>query len=342
MSQPQDASSPKRAFPSRILSGIQPTGALHLGNYLGAIRNWVDLQNSDATCFYCVVDYHAITVEHEPKVLRRNTLEMARDLLACGVDPERSALFVQSQVPEHLELSWILSAVAPYGDLTRMTQFKEKGEGQTYVSVGLFTYPVLQAADILAYQATAVPVGEDQSQHLEFTREIARRFNARFGALFPETDTVLTQGSRVMSPADPTRKMSKSLGPKHVINVFEEEATFRKKIRSHVTAVGGVVHEGEGMAPGVRNLMTLLKVAAPAEVLHRFEEDERSGNLMYKDLKDAVADHLLELLGSVRARRAALSDDDVRDLLKLGAQKARKVAQATVSKARKRIGLIQI
>jgi tryptophanyl-tRNA synthetase len=167
----------KRRFPPRILSGIQPTGELTIGNYLGAVRNWVNLQDTDRECFYCVVDYHAITVEYDTEQLAPRTLDMARDLLACGIDPQKSTLFVQSQVPEHLELAWIFASQTAYGELSRMTQFKEKSDRQSFISVGLFTYPVLQAADILAYQATEVPVGEDQLQHLELVRDIARRFN---------------------------------------------------------------------------------------------------------------------------------------------------------------------
>jgi tryptophanyl-tRNA synthetase len=328
-----------RAYAPRILSGIQPSGELTLGNYFGAIRNWVELQDSDSECFYCVVDYHAITVEHDPEELKRRTLGMAQDLLACGVDPERSTLFIQSQVPEHAELAWILSAAAAYGDLTRMTQFKEKGEKQVFVSVGLFTYPVLQAADILSYQATGVPVGEDQIQHLEFARGIARRFNQRFGEMFPETEPLVTKGSKIMSPADPTRKMSKSLGPKHYIGVFEEEKSFRKKLKSHVTDTGGAPREGE-TSPGVANLLTLLSAVAPEEVTRGFQEQDKAGTLRYGELKPAVADHLLEHLGPIRERREALKEADALDILREGTRRAQAVARDVLDEARDRIGIV--
>ena len=332
-----------KEFAPRVLSGIQPTGEMTIGNYFGAARNWVALQETQYECFYCVVDYHAITMEYEPKELRRRTLEMARDLLACGIDPGRSTLFVQSQVPEHLELSWILAAQTAYGELSRMTQFKEKSEQQSFLSAGLFTYPVLQAADILAYQATGVPVGEDQLQHLELVRDIARRFNQRFGTLFPETQALLTPAPRIMSPTDPTRKMSKSLGPKHYIGVFEDESAIRKKIRSHVTDVGAAERDDDSaIPPGVANLLVLLDASAPPEVAARFREDEKAGRLMYKDLKQAVADHLVEALRPIRERRDALTDDDVREVLRGGRDHARSVARGVLDRARKRIGLIEL
>ncbi len=341
---PAPAPAPSRAYPARVLSGIQPTGELHIGNYFGAIRNWVALQETRPECFYCVVDYHAITIEHDAAKLGKLTVDMARDLLACGVDPERSALFAQSQVPEHTELAWIFQAVTAYGELSRMTQFKEKGEQQSFMSVGLFTYPVLQAADILAYKATEVPVGEDQVQHLELARDIARRFNQRFGETFPETKPILTSAARIMSLADPTKKMSKSLGPKHVVGVFEAEDEVRKKVRSAVTDVGGVERKpGEtGGPPGVANLLMLLEATAPAELASLFREAERAGRLLYKDLKPAVADHLVQFLRPIRERRAELGDDMVGEVLRHGADRARAIARATVAEARDRIGLARL
>jgi tryptophanyl-tRNA synthetase len=333
----------EKRFPPRVLSGIQPTGEMTIGNYLGAVRNWVALQDTDYECFYCVVDYHAITVEYDPKVLRRRTLEMTRDLLACGIDPGRSTLFVQSDVPEHVELAWIFAAQTAYGELSRMTQFKEKSEQHSFLSAGLFTYPILQAADILAYQATGVPVGEDQLQHLELVRDIARRFNQRFGTLFPETKALLNQAPRIMSPADPTRKMSKSLGPKHYIGVFEDEASILKKIRSHVTDVGATERtDDSGIPPGVANLLLLLDAAAPPEIAARFREDEKAGRLMYRDLKQAVADNLVELLRPIRERRETLTDDDVREVLRKGGERARTIARGVLDRARQRIGLIEV
>ncbi len=320
-----------------VLSGIQPTGTLHIGNYFGAVKNYVALQDH-YECFYSIVDYHAITVEHDPEELRKNTIEMARDLLACGLDPQKCTLFVQSQVPEHTELAWILSAVTSYGDLQRMTQFKEKGETQEFVSCGLFTYPVLQAADILIYKASKVPVGEDQIQHIELARRIARRFNSRFGELFPEPDALLTEAPRIMSPADPTRKMSKSLGPKHYIALTEPEESIREKIKTAVTDIGPRTDATE-KSPGVANLFLLLKLTAPKEVYEQFEADYAKGTLKYEPLKRAVADYLIKTLEPIRARRAQLKESEVREVLYEGAKRARAVARKTLEEARERIGV---
>jgi tryptophanyl-tRNA synthetase len=320
-----------------VLSGFQPTGQLQIGNYYGAVKNAVRLQDQ-YECFYSIVDYHAITVDHDPQELKKNTLEMAMDLIACGLDPNRCVLFVQSQVPEHTELSWILNAVTSYGDLQRMTQFKEKGEVQEFVSVGLFTYPVLQAADILIYKASKVPVGEDQVQHIELTRRIARRFNARFGEMFPEPDVLLTEALRVMSPADPTRKMSKSLGPKHYIALTEPEESIRDKIKTAVTDIGPRTDTNE-KSPGVANLFLLLRLTAPKEIYDQFESDYVRGVLKYEPLKRAVADYLVKALEPIRARRAQLTETEVREILHEGARKARMVARKTLEEARERIGV---
>jgi tryptophanyl-tRNA synthetase len=222
-----------------------------------------------------------------------------------------------------------------------MTQFKEKGEQQGFVSVGLFAYPVLQAADILAHRATGVPVGADQLQHLELARDIARRFNQRFGETFPDPQAIVTRATRVMSPADPTRKMSKSLGDKHCIGVFEGEEAIRKKIRSHVTDVGAA-REGEGeIPPGVDNLLTLLQAAAPQAEVDAFRAAEREGKLRYSDLKQAVADRVIELLRPIRERREALRLEDVHAVLREGAARAESSARAVLAEARERIGLFR-
>lgn len=320
---------------SVVLSGIQPTGTLHIGNYFGAVKNYVALQDQ-YECFYSIVDYHAITVEHDPQELKKNTLEMGMDLLACGLDPHKCVLFVQSQVPEHTELAWILSTVTSYGDLQRMTQFKEKGEGQEFVSCGLFTYPVLQAADILIYKASKVPVGEDQLQHIELARRIARRFNLRFGETFPEPDVLFTDALRLMSPADPTRKMSKSLGPKHYIALTEPEESIREKIKTAVTDIGP---RTDSKSPGVANLFLLLKLTAPKEIYDQFESDYARGVLKYEPLKRAVADYLIKVLEPIRARRAQLKETEVRQILHEGAKRARAAARETLEEARERIGV---
>ncbi|HVO30089.1 MAG TPA: tryptophan--tRNA ligase [bacterium] len=329
----------------RVLSGMQPSGFMTLGNYFGAVKNWVHLQEGDAKGpfenLYCVVDYHAITTEYEPAELRRRSLEMTKDVLACGIDPKRSALFLQSQVPEHAELAWVLASSTSYGQLQRMTQFKDKSEGKEFVSVGLFTYPVLMAADIVIYKATHVPVGEDQKQHLELARDIAEKFNATFGDTFPLPEVVYTAATRVMSLKDPTKKMSKSAGEDHYVGVFEDEASFRKKIKSAVTATGGAP-TGE-MAPGVRNLLLLLTAAhAPKGLVDGFAAADKDGKLKYSELKDAVTKQLLDYLAPIRERRAKITDEEAFAALRSGAEKARAIASVTLREVREKIGLLEV
>jgi len=322
----------------RVFSGIQPSAQIHIGNYFGAIRNWVRLQD-DHDCIYCVVDYHAITQAIEPAELPRRSLDLAGDLIACGIDPKRSILFVQSHVPEHTELTWVFNCVVSYGDLTRMTQFKDKSEQSDYVSGALFTYPVLQAADILLYRASRVPVGEDQVQHLELTRRIGRRFNHVVGTdYFPEVEPFLTHGSRIMSLADPTKKMSKSLGPAHYLGITEDPKAAWKKLRSAVTDVGGSPDAGT-MSPGVENLFGLLRLTAPEEVVEEYLERYRSGEPMYGDLKKGLRDHLEATLGPIRERRAALEDDEIREILADGARRAGEIASKTMAEVRDLVGV---
>ena len=327
----------------RVFSGIQPTAQVHVGNYLGAIQNWVRMQD-DHDCVYCIVDYHAVTQKMEPGELPRRSLDLAGDLIACGIDPERAVLFVQSHVPEHTELAWVFNCVVSFGDLTRMTQFKDKSESTEHVSGALFSYPVLQAADILLYHATGVPVGEDQVQHLELTRRVGRRFNHLVEReYFAEVEPVLSPAKRVMSLADPTRKMSKSLGPTHYIAVTEDEGSIWKKVRSAVTDVGGpeAATDGgaEGMSPGVENLFLLLRSTAPAEVTEEYLERYRSGEPMYGDLKKAVRDHLVEALRPIRERRAALDDATILEKLEAGGERAREIASRTMAEVRELIGV---
>ena len=321
---------------ARIFSGIQPSGELHLGNYFGAIQNWVALQD-EWDCIYCVVDYHAITGEIDAEALPRRTLRVAGDLLACGIDPERSILFVQSHVPEHTELAWVLSAFAAYGDLTRMTQFKDKASRTELVNVGLFAYPVLQAADILLYRADAVPVGEDQAQHLELTRRIGRRFNTVVGEeVFPEVRTLLTQGKRILSLANPTAKMSKSLGDQHAVGLFESPEQIARKVRSAVTDTGGA--PTEEISPGVENLIGLIRLCGGGEVAEEMTAKALSGELMYGDLKESVLEHLETTLAPLRARRAEMRDEQLRDVLAEGAERARSIAGTTMAAVRGLIG----
>lgn len=322
----------------RIFSGIQPTGELHIGNYFGAISRWVELQRGN-DCIYCIVDYHALTNEDTvPDDLRRARRGLALDLVACGIDPERSILYVQSDVPEHTELCWILGCVASYGDLTRMTQFKQKSADQEFINSGLFYYPVLQAADILLYRADHVPVGEDQLQHLEEARRIARRFNFRFGETFPEPEPILGEGARVMSLADPERKMSKSAGPDHYIGLMEPEGAIRKKVRSAVTDVG--LTPGQALSAGVANLFALLELVAPEEVVEGLRRDHGAGKLLYRDLKESLFTYLMQILCPIRTRRQELEEKDVGDeILAAGAERARAIARETMREVRARVGL---
>jgi tryptophanyl-tRNA synthetase len=325
----------------RIFSAIQPSGTLTLGNYLGAVRGWVELQESaprDERLF-CVADYHAITVRHEPEELRSLTLELVLDLLACGLDPGRSTLFLQSQVPEHTELMWILASVASYGELGRMTQFKEKAGKRRLASLGLFAYPVLMAADVLTYKADRVPVGEDQLQHLELAREIARRFNQRFGWTFPEPTPILDRAARVLSLADPVRKMSKSLGAKHYVGLFEDEASIRGKIRAAVTDTGG---PRAGTSPGVDNLFRILAGTAPPLEHERLDRARKDGSLRYADLKEAVAEHLVIALRPLWERRATLTPAFALGVLEQGAAHARDIARSTLAEARDRVGILRV
>lgn len=329
----------------RVLSCIQPTGEIHLGNYFGAVKNWVSIQY-DYECFYGVVDLHAMTMPYDSKELKQNTLQMVAELIACGIDPEESVLFIQSLVPQHTELSWIFNCVASYGELSRMTQFKDKvemieeggGKGK-FISAGLFTYPVLQAADILIYLADFVPVGRDQVQHLELSRNIAVRFNKMFGNFFPEPAPLLTQIPKLTSLADPTKKMSKSLGEKHVISLFEEENSIRKKVRSAVTDTGN--QQGDEMSPGVENLFNLIKACGKTEEYENLMSDFRTGTLRYKDLKDITGDTLVELITPFRERKTELMKDEgyIEQLAHQLSEKARSIASDTLKKVRELTGL---
>jgi len=322
----------------KLFSGIQPTGELHLGNYFGAIKNWVELQQEHDTV-YCVVDLHAITSDYDPEVLRENAIDLTMDLIASGIDPEESILFIQSEVREHVELQWIFNSVTSYGDLTRMTQFKDKSEKTDFVSAGLFDYPVLQAADILLYRASRVPVGEDQVQHVELTRRIARKFNSRFGEFFPEPEPIVGRGARIMSTADPERKMSKSDHDKHAIGLMEDEGSIWEKVKSAVTDPGEA--QGDEMSPGVDNLFTLLELTAPESTVEGFREDHREGDLMYIDLKEAVYENLMNEIRPVQKKKEELMEnrDHVEKLLEEGSEKAKAIASRNMEEVRKMVGV---
>ena len=326
-----------------VLSCVQPTGDLHLGNYFGAVQNWVRLQE-EYQCRYGVVDYHSMTMPYNPALLRENTWKMVFYLLACGVKPEN--LFIQSLVPEHAELSWILGCTTSYGEVSRMTQFKDKGDQlhetdkDAFVSVGLFAYPVLQAADILIYHADYVPVGKDQEQHLELSRNIAQRFNHQFGKeYFVHPEPLFTETPKILSPADPTRKMSKSLGEKHYINLFGEPDRVRKQIKSAVTDTGEAV-AGE-MSAGVKNLFELLRACGDMTAHHSLMDDYTSGALRYSDLKESVANAVVGLITPLRERLESLQADkrNVKSQIQESSAETRKIAQQTMREVREITGL---
>lgn len=325
---------------ARIFSGIQPSGEIHLGNYLGAVRNWVRLQD-EYECFYCIVDLHALTVPQDPHELPRRVGEAIATNLACGLDPERSVFFVQSDVAEHSELMWLLNTLTPLGLLERMTQFKDKaGRHRQSVGAGLLTYPVLMAADILLYKAERVPVGEDQVQHLELTREVARKFNVTFGETFPEPQPLLTTGARIMALNAPEKKMSKSL-PGSYIGLAEDPQAVRQKVMRAVTDVGP---RGNEMSPGVCNLFAILENVAPAALVKQFQEAYAAGTLRYSDLKQTLADELLKTLTPIRERRADFlaHPERLREIAAAGAAKARPLARAVLAEVKEKMGLGRI
>jgi tryptophanyl-tRNA synthetase len=322
---------------ARVLSGIQPSGAMHLGNYLGALRAWAEAQH-EAEAYYCIVNLHALTLDIDPDVLRARTNEAAVNLLAAGLDPAACTIFVQSEIPEHPRLAWLLECTATFGELRRMTQFKDKSGGQETVRAGLFTYPVLMAADILLYDAHSVPVGDDQRQHLELTREVALRFNNRYGATFTVPEAAHPRaGARVMDLQHPKRKMSKSLdSPLGTVDMLDEPAEIERKVMKAVTDTETEVRYDRAAKPGVSNLLELLAAATgdpPERLAPRYQR--------YGDLKKDVAAALVELLAPVRERHAQLVKDPgaVRQVLDAGRDRAGPVAAATYARAAAAMGL---
>jgi tryptophanyl-tRNA synthetase len=323
---------------TRVFSGIKPTGSVQLGNLLGALRHWVADQH-DADSLYCVVDLHALTVPQDPAVLRATTLELAQVLLAIGIDPDVATLFIQSHVPEHTELAWIMECTAAVGELRRMTQFKDKSEGAEFVSGGLFTYPALMAADILLYDADRVPVGDDQRQHLELARDLALRFNHRYGDTFVVPEAAIPPiGARVMDLQDPTRKMSKSEdSPQGTILVLEDLASVERKIKRAVTDTGTEVRFDPEAKPGVSNLLSILAACTGGDPLALAEQYTQ-----YGPLKADTAAAVCELLGPIQARHAELAADPAGTaaILHKGAAKARELAGPTLARARHHLGLV--
>ncbi len=323
---------------ARVLSGIQPTGSPHIGNYLGALKNWAKIQY-DFESIYCIVDLHAVTVYQEPAELRSRILELAGMLLAVGIDPEHSSLVVQSSIPEHAELAWMLTCVTPVGWLERMTQYKAKTEAQETIGDGLLQYPVLMAADILLYQAAIVPVGEDQRQHLELARDIAQRFNSLYGEMFTMPETRLPAvGARIMGLDDPDKKMSKSVaGWAHAISLLDPPATIRKKIMRATTDSNPAV-DFETMGAGVRNLLAIHQAFTGSD------DDAMKAHfsgMRYGDLKKQVAESVVAALEPIQQRYREITADSgyLARVLQQGAERVSPIARDTVEKVKRRMGL---
>jgi tryptophanyl-tRNA synthetase len=323
---------------SRIFSGIQPSGELHIGNYLGAVKNWAELQRSYES-FFCIVDYHAITIPYEPEDLRVRTREMMVSLLAAGLDPSRSTIFVQSMVPEHTELAWIFNSVTPLGELERQTQYKDKASRMESVPAGILNYPILQAADILLYRADLVPVGEDQVQHLELSREIARRWNARFGeAFFPEPQAKLTPARRILG-LDGNAKMSKSMG--NTVGLLEPPDSIWEKLRPAVTDPARVRRTDPG-TPEVCNIYHLHRAFSPPDVVANVETQCRTAGWGCIECKKVLFEHMNKELAPIRARSVEIRarPEVVDQVIGDGAATARRVASETMREVKLRMGLI--
>ena len=325
-----------------LLSGMQPSaGSLHLGNYLGALVNWTKMQE-DYNAFYCVVDLHAITVPQDPKELRQNTRITAAQYLAAGIDENKSALFVQSHVPAHAQLAWVLMTITGFGEAGRMTQFKDKSQkaGADSTSVGLFTYPILQAADILLYQPKVVPVGEDQRQHIELTRDLATRFNSRFGETFviPE-GVILKETAKIYDLQNPEAKMSKSGDPKGLVNIMDDSDSIMKKIKSAVTDTDGVIKFDREAKPGVSNLLGIHSAISGQSIDALVSHFDGKG---YGDLKTEVAEVVLSVVEPIRSRANELLADpaELDRILTKGANKAQEVAEVTLATVYERVGFI--
>jgi tryptophanyl-tRNA synthetase len=323
----------------RIFSGIRPTGGLHIGNYLGALKQWIALQDKNE-CVFCIVDLHAITTPYDPKKLQKNVLEATAIYLAAGINPEKSIIFVQSEVKEHAELAWLLGTITPMGELSRMTQFKEKSkQHEDYINAGLFNYPVLMAADILLYKGQAVPVGKDQEQHVELARTIAKKFNQKFGKVFPEPETILPKvGAKIMSLTNPKRKMSKSDDPKSCISLFDSPEDIQKKIMSAETDSGKEVTYNVTKKPGISNLLTIYSLITDKTTQAIEKEFKGKG---YGDFKKSLAQVLIDYLEPFRRKQKELQTRDVyvKDIINKGAARARIIAQSTMQEVREKMGL---
>jgi tryptophanyl-tRNA synthetase len=323
----------------RVFSGIQPTGKLHLGNYFGAISQFVELQKENE-CIFSIVDLHAITVPYSPKDLKKNILETAISYLAFGIDPEKSIIFIQSQIKEHTELAWILGTLAPIGDLLRMSQYREKlKQYKGQAGAGLLNYPILQAADILLYKAELVPVGEDQKQHIEFARELARRFNKKFGQTFPEVKIKIPEfGAKIMDLKDPTKKMSKTR-PDGCLFLFDDPKEVKKKIISAVTDTQKVIKYDPKRKPGISNLLVIYSLFSK-EPIEKIEKKFKNGS--YEKFKKALVEIVIKSLEPFWKKRETLSKREVfvKEILEKGKQKAQIIAQSTIQEVKEKMGLI--
>lgn len=323
----------------RIFSGIRPTGNIHIGNYLGAIKQWIELQQRNE-CIFCVVDMHAITTPFDPKEMQKNILEMASIYLAAGVDPDKSIIFVQSQVKEHAELAWLLGTITPMGELSRMTQFKEKSQKhKDYINAGLFNYPVLMAADILLYKTDAVPVGKDQEQHVELARTIARKFNQKFGKVFTEPETIMPKaGAKIMSLTEPKKKMSKSDDSKSYISLFDSPEDIQKKIMAAETDSGKDIIYNITKKPGISNLLTIYSLLTKKSTKEIEKEFKGKG---YGDFKKSLAKVAIDYLEPFRRKQKELLTRDVyvKEILNKGRARAEIIAQTTMQEVREKMGL---
>ena len=321
----------------RILSGMRPTGKMHIGNFFGALKNWAKLQD-EYECFFMVADYHALTTPSDATQIRENTLQMVADWLAIGLDPNKSTIFVQSRVPEHAELALLLGMFTPLGWLLRCPTYKEQiREYPDFQNFGLLGYPVLQAADILIYKATSVPVGEDQIAHIEITRNIAQAINHKLGKMFPEPKALLSETPKIMGLNRPSEKMSKSFGEENCIYLSDSADVIREKIKKAVTDIG----PSNKMSPGVANLFKLMELFSSAETLKDFEGRYKRGVIKYEEMKEVLADDIIKFLQPIRQKRNEFLNkpDRIKKILEDGSRKAQKIAQKTLLKVKQAAGL---
>jgi tryptophanyl-tRNA synthetase len=323
----------------RIFSGVQPTGNLHIGGYLGAMKQWINLQEQEE-CFFMIADLHALTIPRNPKTFSKDIFELAVELIATGLDPKKCVIFIQSQVKEHTELTWLLDIITPVSELERMTQYKTKAKQfKENINIGLLNYPVLQAADILLYQTDFIPVGKDQIQHLELTKTIARKFNQRFGETFKEPKPLLLKfGEKIMALNNPKKKMSKSM-PKTCLFLFDEPEIIKKKIMSAVTDTGKEIKYDVSEKPGISNLLTIYSFFSKKPI-NQIEKEFENKN--YAEFKKLLIELLSISLEPIRKKRKELLEEKtyINEVLEEGAEKARAIAQATMKKVRKKIGLM--